>query len=98
MFDDKLEKLAHDFDAWVNELYSQGAVNAKVASLGHILSQQNIVAKTRPIKSSWAWIRCTDGNLQVHVDLLKKCPYKEFGGMTCDEAERVINSFAKEDK
>lgn len=51
------------------------------------------VAKTRKVKSNYAYIICRDGNMLVHKSKLKGLDSSDanrFRGMTCDEVEAYL--------
>lgn len=71
-------------------------MKASIPALGKLLAQQT-VARTRKVKSSWAYVMCKDGNMLVHVSLLAKAKHLNPKELTVDEYEAELHKIEVQD-
>lgn len=72
-------------------------MKTSIPELGKLLAKQT-VAKTRKVKSSWAYVLCKDGNMLVHVSLLAKAKHLKPKELTVDEYEAELNKIEAQDE
>lgn len=71
-------------------------MRTSIPELGKLLAKQK-VARTRRVKSSWAYVMCKDGNMLVHVSLLAKAMRLKPKELTLDEYEAELHKIEVED-
>lgn len=72
-------------------------MKASIPELGKLIAQQT-VARTRKVKSSWAYVICKDGNMLVHVSLLAKAKHLNPKKLTLDEYEAELHKIEAQDE
>ncbi len=72
-------------------------MKASIPELGKLLARQ-AVAKTRKVKSSWAYVLCKDGNMLVHVSLLAKAKHLKPKELTVDEYDAELHKIEVQDE
>lgn len=72
-------------------------MKTSIPELGKLLARQT-VAKTRKVKSSWAYVLCKDGNMLVHVSLLAKAKHLKPKELTVDEYGAELNKIEAQDE
>lgn len=71
-------------------------MRTSIPELGKLIARQT-VAKTRKVKSSWAYVMCKDGNMLVHVSLLAKARHLKPKELTLDEYEAELHKIEAQD-
>lgn len=72
-------------------------MKTSIPALGKLLARQ-VVAKTRKVKSSWAYVLCKDGNMLVHVSLLAKAKHLKPKELTVDEYDAELHKIEVQDE
>ena len=72
-------------------------MKTSIPELGKLLARQT-VAKTRKVKSSWAYVLCKDGNMLVHVSLLAKAKHLKPNELTVDEYDAELHKIEVQDE
>ena len=73
-------------------------MKTKIPSLGKLISENALVAKTRRVHSSYAMVLCKDGNMLVHVSLLAKAQRLKPKDLTVDEYEAELHKIEVQDE
>lgn len=73
-------------------------MKTKIPSLGKLISENTLVAKTRRVPSSYAMVLCKDGNMLVHVSLLAKAKRLKPKELTVDEYEAELHKIEVQDE
>ena len=72
-------------------------MKTKIPSLGKLIAEHALVAKTRRVHSSYAMVLCKDGNMLVHVSLLAKAKHLNPKELTVDEYEIALHKIELEE-